>query len=290
MMSPRILTAFGLIAAITVFEPGMTSAQTPGADAASQQSQFDDFRALRADLTAQIGGAGKRVWIITDFMTDADIVSSLYIAQYRKVQIKVMLGKEKAANILSRLNYLRQVNIPTGIRPRALLPGHSTVIVIDDNAFSISTPLDYMTKVKKLTKSKLPAGDFAVLESAFQSLDQNAPLPEATPLPQVGRAAKRHKSPAQEPTATGRPIQTGQAQPLPEPEQPRSGASKTGDSGDKPSGTLMSNGSYRYRATKDKPSNGIPTKLPKTTIFQQREMERRRDGSISPGSDDAGSR
>ena len=65
--------------------------------------EFDSFASARSDLLSRIGGASKRIWISSNFLTDAEIVSSLYIAQYRKVQISVLIGKDKASHILSRL-------------------------------------------------------------------------------------------------------------------------------------------------------------------------------------------
>jgi len=174
----------------------------------SEAINFPDFSSLRAELLSKIGGATKRVFLCTDFLTDADIVSSLYIAQYRKVDIKVLLGRDNASNIMSRLNYLQQVNIQTSLRPREFHPSLNTMVLIDDRLLTINVNLDYMTKAKNLLITTRPGTDIASLEAAFHQAMSGQVAPQPKPLPKVGRPHPSTKKPiAAEPRGT--PISTG---------------------------------------------------------------------------------
>ena len=250
---------------------------------AGAKTEFTEFSGLRSEVLSMIGGATKRVWIATDFLTDGEIVSSLYIAQYRKVQINVLLGRDRATNILSRLSYLKQVNIPVALRPRGFYSKSPTILLVDDNLISLNANLDYMTKLPKFRMAALSPDDVGAFESAFQAAASNT-APDARPLPQVGRAGGR-QSRAKQGSAYNAPIQTNtittdridnlpSAQTEPQGEPAREAP---------PSGTLSPDGTYRYRPVKDKPTKGIATKLPKNTISQERQRERDRTPPSNTG-------
>jgi hypothetical protein len=246
------------------------------APATPKIAEFSDFAGLRAELLSMIGAASRRVFVCTDFLTDADIVSSLYIAQYRKVNIKVLLGRDKASHMLSRLSYLQQVSIQTSLRPKDFYPASSTLLLIDDRLVTISINLDYLTRSKGLTITTQPIEDVAAFDTAFQLAMSGQAAPTQKPLPKVGRP--RLDSKALRPLeANGTPISTGEKS-VKAPERP-----VTGDSPDKTPKNPAPQAAYRYKAVKDKPQNGIPTKLPKTTISQERERQRQR--ALSNGAD-----
>jgi hypothetical protein len=270
----------GIIFALSLTCTGIQAAEKPTNQTVASESTvstFTDFAALRTELLSMIGGSGKRVLLCTDFLTDADIVSSLYIAQYRKVDIKVLLGREKSTNILSRLNYLQQVNIQTSLRPRDFYPSFNTILLIDDRLITLNSNLDYMAKAKNLSVTTRPTTEIAAFDAAFLQAMSGQVAPPSTPLPQVGR----HRPASQRNQTTpprGTPIKT---------QGTVSQASEQDSTADTPTKQLETppqKGAYRYTNVKDKPQNGIATKLPRTTITQERERERERQRASSAAS------
>src|SRR5690348_2584680 len=75
-------------------------------ETAPTTKRYETFSDLRADVLDLISAATQRLWLTTDYLTDGEIVSALYIAQYRKLDVKVLLGRAKANVYMSRLNYL----------------------------------------------------------------------------------------------------------------------------------------------------------------------------------------
>lgn len=223
------------------------------------------FSNLRADLLARIGGASKQILIATNFLTDADIVSSLYIAQYRKVQISVLLGRDRASHILSRLGYLKQVNIPVALRPVSFYSEWPTIMMLDDKLFSINSELDYLSKSKTFVIKPIDGSLNPAFEKAFQEAALNKDTPTVKPLPLVGGQYKGGK---------GRRLHQPSAQsPDPSSEQasnPIQMPSKDAEIG----GTTGADGVYRYRRVKDRPGAGVPTKLPKMTLREELERQR----------------
>lgn len=270
----------GIIVGLCLNSTGIPAAEKPTSQAVASESvvsTFTDFVALRTELLSMIGGSSKRVLLCTDFLTDADIVSSLYIAQYRKVDIKVLLGREKSNHILSRLNYLQQVNIQTSLRPRDFYSPFNTVLLIDDRLITVNSNLDYMTKVKNLSVTTRPATEIAAFDAAFHQAMSGQAAPQSAPLPRVGR---HRPSPQRNQTTPprGTPIKT---------EDTASQAPEQDSTTNTPTKQLEmqpQKGAYRYTTVKDKPQNGIATKLPRTTISQERERERERQRASSAAS------
>ena len=243
------------------------------------KQDFQDFAGMRSELLTRIGGASKRILLVTDYLTDAEIVSSLHIAQYRKLQVSVLLGRERATNILSRLNYLKQVNIPVAIRPKNFQSTHSTMLLIDNSLISINVNLDHQVRQKKLTILSLAPETVAPFEAGFMEAANLNNAPDMAPLPQVGRPRQKshyYRAPQTAPAADRTPPTPNTAA--------KSGISSSGETPvrseieSKPKDSTTSaestEGVFRYKAIRDKPSTGIPTKLPKTTIMQRRERDR----------------
>lgn len=267
----------GLFLALTIF-----SSFSNDVWAADQRQEFSDFSSLRADVLSKIGGASKRIWVVTDFLSDAEIVSSLFIAQYRKLDISVLLGKDRASHILSRLNYLKQVNIPVSLRPKDFYAKYRSMILIDNQIFGINVSLDHMNKNGRYVLELLTTEQIPDFENRFSEAAKLKNAPQMAPLPQVGRARpnsryyKSSESSASSSQNTPKSTPTKQI----ETSSAHSSASSPGlsdataiapneDPAKSPSG-------YRYRSQRNKAPEGIPTKLPKTTLRQQLEQERER--------------
>lgn len=250
--------------------------------------EFKDFSSLRSEVLTNIGKATKRVWIASDYLTDAEIVSSLFIAKYRKIDVSVLLGKDRATNILSRLNYLKQVNIPVALRPRDFFARYPTIFLIDEKLYGLSIPLDSMTRATRSSLELLSSDQLSDFLNRFNEAAKLQNAPNMAPLPQVGRSRPNSRyykniessSAGVQKTAPSR----HQNQPYSEKVTPPASnsdklANDSTDDGNNRQPSPSSDGStYRYRNRRQKPPEGIPTRLPKTTLRQEllRERERQR--------------
>src|SRR4051812_1521271 len=79
-------------------------AQTPAQAGCAAPRRFESFSDLRNEVLDYISGATQRIWLVTPYLTDGEIVSALYVAQYRKLDVKVLLGRGKANSYMSRLS------------------------------------------------------------------------------------------------------------------------------------------------------------------------------------------
>lgn len=246
-------------------------AQSTEKPAAQIKTEFDSFSALRSEILSKIGSASKRVWIVSDFLTDAELVSSLYIAQYRKVEVQVLLGRAKAANILSRLNYLKQVHIPVALRPRGFFAATPSLILIDDQLFAINSELDYLSKSRPFRMTQIRDEDVARFEAGALEAAKNPDVPVAKALPLVGQARYGKGSyKKNQKNDEGAPINTVQQEGESAAEETTSDDSK----GRTVPGSLNKDGAYRYRSVRNQPDKGVPTKLPKMTLSQELERQR----------------
>lgn len=272
------LKKYTLIWALTIFGP-----LSQDLWAADPKQEFTDFSGLRAELLSKIGGASKRIWLVTDFFSDAEIVSSLFIAQYRKLDISVLLGKDKASNILSRLNYLKQVNIPVSLRPKDFLPKYRTVMLIDNQIFGVNASLDHMNKSGRYTLELLTAEQGQDFENRFSEAAKLKNAPQMAPLPQVGKPRPNSRyykgsessAPVVQTPPKNKPskqFETSSSANSAGGSPERSDASSTTPNDDPAKGAS----SYRYRSQGRKAPEGIPTKLPRTTLRQQLDQERER--------------
>lgn len=231
---------------------------------------LDGFPAARNEVLTLIGGATQRIRVVTDFLSDGEIVSALYIAQYRKVNVQVLLGQGRATHTLSRLNYLKSQNIPVWIRPRGFMSQNPTILLVDQKLYALNGELDYMAKHRKFTLTQLPDTQIGGFESGFDQAASTglSPTPRAVPL--VGRAGAIPRDKA----ARRRGQSADDAAPL---------VNKGHEDANTPSGSVNAQGVYRYNRVKVKPQAGVPTKLPKTTILQERASEAKDEEATSGG-------
>jgi len=285
-----ILASTAILAIVSqspILSPASLAARQETSKGSLEQTTFQDFAAFRSDLLSKIGSATKRVWIATDFFSDGEIVSSLFIAQYRKINVSVLLGKDRATNILSRLNYLKQNNIPVALRPKPFYPKYASLILVDNQVFGISSTLDHTNKASKPFIETLPVEQFVDFEHDFSEAAKLMNAPSMAPLPQVGRVRPNGryykpneslaKKPEREQSASSQ--KSLRSTPSEEAAASTQGSIKSSivpaknPTADTPVNTSAG---YRYRSGKEKPGEGVPTKLPRTTLRQELEKERER--------------
>ena len=79
---------------------------------------FQDFASFRQEILNLVGTAQTRIWLTTDFISDGEIVSALYLGKYRKLDVLTMLGKKKANSYMSRLNFFKAQGMDVYMRPQ----------------------------------------------------------------------------------------------------------------------------------------------------------------------------
>jgi hypothetical protein len=215
-----------------------TTIAASGTVGAGASRSFDGFSALRHAVLEAIAGARQRIWLTTDFLTDGEIVTALYLAQYRKLDVKVLLGRWKAQHTLSRLNYLKQQKVPVFLRPDGFKPGQPTALLTDDALLYVDGELDSQARARRFTliqgtleTTQRFASDFAAAANL-----QVPAVSRATPM--VGRA------------------HTG---------------GRTHDGGGVSSyNRPTTDGAYRYESKAQPRPDGVSAKLPKQTKLQER--------------------
>ena len=227
------------------------------ATAVAETKAFDSFADLRNELLNDMGGATKRIWIVTDFFTDGELVSALYVAQYRKLDVQVLLGRAKANHYMSRLNYLKNQNIPVFLKPDSLKPGRPTAILCDDKLLLVDGELDFLAKYKKYTV-ETQEGDAADRFAAAFAAGANLKVPAvARQMPLVGRGV-----------AKGRVYSPGSA----------GGAAMSAPTYSAPHEA----GVYFYDHKRAPKPAGVPAKLPKGLKTDELERERSQNRTREP--------
>lgn len=211
----------------------------PEAPAAKERQTFDSFAELRAATLEAISGASSRIWLTSDYLTDGEIVTALYVAQYRKLDVKVLLGRGKANSYMSRLSYLKNQNVPVFLKPDTFKPSHATMMLADDQLLRIDGELDFLSKYKKYNVSTGTADDATKFATAFASAaDLKVPaVPHKVPL--VGKATSGNNN--------GKGIIY----------QPTTPKYSQGD------------GAYIYEKKREPRPAGVPEKLPKELKFEK---------------------
>ncbi len=104
-------------------------------------NRYEDFRDC---LLQKISSAKRRVWLSTPYLTDGEVLASLHIARYRKLDVRVFLDKRKANAYMSRLRNLNAQNIPAFAQNQALSQEARTRLVADDESFQSNRDLNFM--------------------------------------------------------------------------------------------------------------------------------------------------
>lgn len=115
---------------------------TPGFNFKST-ANFDD---LRHNILELIGTGRKRVWLLTDYLSDGEIASTLFLAKYRNLDVKVYLGRDQLNASGSRLPYLRAQSVPTYLRPRT---GYTTptLLFVDSRLYGITRDMNALQRL-----------------------------------------------------------------------------------------------------------------------------------------------
>lgn len=149
-----------------------------------QTANFDD---LRHNVLNLLSSGKKRIWLLTDYLTDGDVVSALFLAKYRKLDVKVFLGQSHLNSYMSRLNYLKAQNVPVFERPEHgyIAP---TILLIDQRLFTINRDLNALARSGTAQISQASPAEVTTFVAWFKDVVDNPISVEPKPLPAVGRS------------------------------------------------------------------------------------------------------
>ncbi len=134
-----------LLGALPAWGRDVWAPQKPQTAPEVVQKSLSTYAALRTELLALISKAQQRVWLFTDYLTDGEIASALFLAKYRNVDVQVILGKEKANAYLSRIHTLKKNDTPV-FAPSEFRLGHPSGLLVDDQLYVIDSELDFRAK------------------------------------------------------------------------------------------------------------------------------------------------
>ncbi len=266
-LPPILLMAMVLLSSVLHAEAVQpTPALTP-----QDSLPFASFSELKNSVVSKIGSASSRIWLVTDFLSDGDIVSSIHLAKYRKVDVQVLLGQKKANAYMSRLATLKNQDIPTYMKPVNLSPTGQTWMLIDEQLLIIDGDLDFMTRKRAFVMRNASSAQSQDFKVAFQAAVSQRLDVQPSPVPPVGKKPRNSQwGKAYVPvTETVKP-----------PTEKRSETVKSASApASQPSG--MTTEHYRYRRGSHEPRPaGIPNKLPKE--LKWKEIERARKNQENP--------
>lgn len=134
-----------LVQAVPALSRDVWAPQKPQMTPETIQKAVSTYPALRTELLTLISKAQHRVWLFTDYLTDGEIASALFLAKYRNVDVQVILGREKANAYLSRLHTLRKNDTPV-FSPAEFRLGHPSGLLVDEQLYVIDSELDFRAK------------------------------------------------------------------------------------------------------------------------------------------------
>lgn len=212
------------------------------------------FAEVRTALLEGIAGASRRIWMVTDYLTDGELVSALYVARYRKLDVQVLLGRAKANLYMSRLSYLKNQNIPVFLKPDGLRTSQPSAVLCDDRLLLVDSDLNFLNRVRQFKVSLGDDRERDVFVQTFAAAIERKIPAFATPLPLVGRPNP------------GAPIYSPKGPPPP---------------GRGSDGRTAGDGYYYGQKAHPRPAD-VPTKLPKNLKWDRPFPPPGRQGAPSP--------
>lgn len=246
---------------------GPSRAEVVPIDGPDPRREHDSFSDLRHEMLGIIGGATKRLWLVTPYLTDGEIATSLFMAKYRKLDVKVLLGRNQANSYMSRLSFLKKQNIPVFLTPANFAFNTKTAVLSDDRLVVINSDLNVKSNRQKYSSEDSTVKETREFLKIFQeATDQKIPaIPRPTPyVGRPGRFNNVYKS--------GNTPQT--SAPTARNEDRQSVSSSEEGTDQPPAAVYGRDGAYNYNYKKaESAPEGLPKKLPKQTIQQKKFME-----------------
>lgn len=231
-----------------------TAASTPsGGRVPFAVTEFQTFADAKAAVLDQISLAKSSIQLYTELLTDGDIVSSLYLAKFRKVDTIIMLGAAQANSYLSRLRDLKKQDVPVYLAPGDFPRTPRTAIIVDNNdPLFLDVTLDYRAHGSRFTLKQMSGVEGKQYRESFAAaVGRNIVPVGSSSLPQVGKA--RYQSSPGRPGLPSRPTFPARRYNPSHPE---------------------AQGAYRYQYKRGDVPSYVPKTLPKETIWQRKKREK----------------
>jgi hypothetical protein len=103
-----------------------------------------DFYHLRKQIIELLSSAKTQIILVSDFLTDGNIATALYLAKYRNLSVKVFLARPYITRYLSRYDYLKNQGVTVYIRPKSFPFKAKTILKVDNNLYEINRDLDVL--------------------------------------------------------------------------------------------------------------------------------------------------
>lgn len=153
-------------------------------DEASQKViQSSDFYQLRKQVTELLSDANKEITLVSDFLTDGNIATALYLAKYRKITVTVLLSRAKSKRYLSRYEYLQSQGVQVYFRPKNFPFKAKTLLKIDDNLYEINRDLDILkpslsSSIKLIAKKWIGYFNESITKATQSKVNKSLPKPK----------------------------------------------------------------------------------------------------------------
>lgn len=118
-------------------EAPQAPAPTPGFSIRTA-ANYDDLRHTIREL---IASSKRRVWLLTDFLSDGDLANALFLSKQRKLDVKVFFGRDKLNAPSSRLSYLKGQGLQVYIRPTHGFNAPS-LLFVDQKLYTVNRELN----------------------------------------------------------------------------------------------------------------------------------------------------
>ena len=217
----------------------------------------NNYGIVRTEVLNSIGGAKKRIWISTNFLTDGEIVSALFLAKYRRIDTKIMVENSKVNHYMSRVSDLKRNNVPVFLMPARFAYAKNTYILADDKGYFINADLNHTQTRAAYTITSMSLKESAEFASSFEKALSGSGTVVVKPLPLVGKPGGRGRGHAYRPSAVSR--------------RPNDGSYNYD--------TMSAVGSYKI-------PQGVNKRLPKDTIYQKKQRQTVQEQLSKPAATD----
>ena len=155
------------------------SHQSVGFSTSLSVQKFKGFDALRDKIYTSIVSAKKRVWLLTNFISDFDVSMAMYVAKSHRRDVRVLLNEKRLEEFLSQYTYLLAHDIKTKTSPNV---SKVSYLFCDDKLYRFDSDLDFLTsnesfvfveehKAEKQRLEELFASYFAIQDSGHIAYD-----------------------------------------------------------------------------------------------------------------------
>ena len=125
------------------------------------------FEQLSDAVVAKIARAQRRVWLVSPYMSDYEISLALYLATHRQLDVRVVLGQERAQDKLSQYDYLRSQQVIVRVASAI----GATVLICDDRMYRISGDLDFLNERRSFMLRRVAQPDIESYALALGVVD-----------------------------------------------------------------------------------------------------------------------